>query len=340
MFLQFPKLNILKFEFWKTVSYTPRHRSLVMANDQQIFNFAFMDLETTGLPSEEHNKTRITELSIAVVESSHISLGVYPRVCNKLNLCFNPGKIVQPIATEITGLANTMLENQSPFSSSAADSIKGFLSLHKKPICFVAHNGNKFDFPIFRAELERVKAHLPEDILCIDSLLCFQDLHRMEVHTNSMLESVTSNTPAVRGNDEVDVPVKKMKTAPLEFTDEFDQFLCTVVDEYDSNIKKQNIQKVHETTPKHQIIRTTSSFDSVKRNIFPQNKQRTSFKLCDIYKRLTHKDPNNSHHAEADVDYLIHCAAFYGEKFVEWSNKNAKYLSSIPHMRPGIEIGF
>lgn len=68
-----------------------------------IKTFVFLDSETTGLPSAENNKTKITELCLTAVESEHIGLGVYPRVQNKLSLCFNPFKIIHPIATEVTG---------------------------------------------------------------------------------------------------------------------------------------------------------------------------------------------------------------------------------------------
>lgn len=68
-----------------------------------IKTFIFFDCETTGLPYQENNKTRITELCFTVVESEHLQLGVFPRVQHKLNLCFNPGRTVNPTATEITG---------------------------------------------------------------------------------------------------------------------------------------------------------------------------------------------------------------------------------------------
>lgn len=68
-----------------------------------IYNFAFIDLETTGLPSYENNKTKITELSISIVESNHLRSGVFPRVLNKINLCLNPCKFISPDSTNITG---------------------------------------------------------------------------------------------------------------------------------------------------------------------------------------------------------------------------------------------
>lgn len=68
-----------------------------------IKTFVFLDIETTGLPSQEHNKTKMTELSMIAVQENHIRLGVFPRVQNKLNLCFNPRKLISFEAEELTG---------------------------------------------------------------------------------------------------------------------------------------------------------------------------------------------------------------------------------------------
>lgn len=69
-----------------------------------IKTFIFFDIETTGLPSTENRKTKITELCLNAVRSEHVEMGTYPRIQNKLTLCFNPQKLIQPIAAEITGI--------------------------------------------------------------------------------------------------------------------------------------------------------------------------------------------------------------------------------------------
>ncbi|KAK9886837.1 hypothetical protein WA026_018487 [Henosepilachna vigintioctopunctata] len=244
---------------------------------EQIFNFAFLDLETTGLPSEEHNRTRITELNITVIESKHISSGEYPRVRNKLNLCFNPEKLVQPKSTELTGLSNDILENQSPFTLDVINTINHFLNIQKMPICLVAHYGDKFDYPILKAEIMRSGGTLNENILCMDSLICFKDLHyKRPQEMCSSSESISTEDSKTSEVCDEDIPVKK---------------------------------------------------------------QKISFKLGEIYKRLTSKIPLDSHQAEADVEYLIQCASVYGKYFVDWANDNAKLFSTIPEMKPGKKIG-
>ena len=44
------------------------------------------------------------------------------------------------------------------------------------PICLLAHNGHKYDFPLLAAELLRVGRHLSEHILCADTLDGFRDI--------------------------------------------------------------------------------------------------------------------------------------------------------------------
>lgn len=74
-----------------------------------IKTFVFLDIETTGLPSQEHNKTKLTELSMIAVQADHIRLGVFPRVQNKLTFCFNPRKMVSLGAEELTGILKKIL---------------------------------------------------------------------------------------------------------------------------------------------------------------------------------------------------------------------------------------
>lgn len=68
-----------------------------------IKTFVFLDIETTGLPKMENNRTKITELCMVAIEASHIQMGVFPRVQNKLNFCFNPWKLISAESEKITG---------------------------------------------------------------------------------------------------------------------------------------------------------------------------------------------------------------------------------------------
>ncbi|KYB28263.1 Three prime repair exonuclease 2-like Protein [Tribolium castaneum] len=282
------------------------------------------DLETTGLPHLEHNKTRITELCAVSVRADHIELGCFPRVQNKLSLCFNPMKMISPEATSLTGLSNDLLEYQASFSSDAVDVIRKWLEMNQKPICLVAHNGNRFDYPILRAEVEKTRNKLPEDILCLDSLNAFRSIDTLEAE-------------AVKQPPKGEIP--------FEFNDGYDELLSQAVDEYEKQMKltPEQVQKINETTPQKQKICSTTGNGgpgaSTKRN-FGHIREFVSYKLEDVYKRLTSKEPISAHEAEGDVTMLVTCAAVYGEKFVKYANDNSKRLSEIPAMTPGRRIGF
>lgn len=50
-----------------------------------------------------------------------------------------------------------MLEYDNIFSENVANMIINFLKHLQQPVCIVAHNGDKFDFPILMKELKRLK---------------------------------------------------------------------------------------------------------------------------------------------------------------------------------------
>ncbi|KAI4471721.1 three prime repair exonuclease 1 2 [Holotrichia oblita] len=341
----------------------PAFRYLTLASQKmtEIQNFIFFDIETTGLPYEEYNKTRITEMCFVAVQGEHISLGVYPRVQNKLSLCFNPQKMISPIATELTGLSNELLEYQSTFNANTSEMIIKFLELHRKPLCLVAHNGDRFDYPILKAELHKTGCKLYDDILCIDSLEMFRQLDQPAI--TELKES--SHDSTVSSIPEAEIPV--------ELCDGFDAILCDAVESYEYESRTiEKAQITNETTPKktvnvthitdqrviHDSLRDhlyfaptpsnkTASFsdDSTKSNDNPPKARKRldfgkrSYKLIDVYKRMTNKENDNAHFASADVDMLIHCAATLGQDFVAWANTHAKKLSEVPMMKPGVKLG-
>lgn len=94
------------FNINNILSTTKRFTFTIMRN---IRTFVFFDLETTGLPSQEFNKTRVVELCFISIQADHLRLGTFPRVQNKLTMCVNPRKIISTGASEITGKFNKKL---------------------------------------------------------------------------------------------------------------------------------------------------------------------------------------------------------------------------------------
>ncbi|CAH0718011.1 unnamed protein product, partial [Brenthis ino] len=242
-----------------------------------IATYVFFDLETTGLPRQEHNKTKITELSLVAVKKEHLLDSPeqkVPRVQNKLTLCLNPQKMIQDETTTITGLNNDLLEHQSPFNENAFRVINGFLNILKKPICLVAYNGNWFDFPILKRQLDNLNVTLPEEVMCADSFFCYYDiLYTIEKSQNSM--ACTSDTILQETNEEKP-----------------------------NNDNIPNMQSINESTPKN-IINNNNSLKMTRvskaRRRLPWSKgdqPRKSYKLTDVYNRLFGCCAKDSHTAE------------------------------------------
>ena len=94
-----------------------------------------------------------------------------PRVVNKLTLCVYPWTTIPLHVEHITGLSNDKLEKQARFDSNLVTSLASFLTRLHPPVCLVAHNGVKFDFPLLQAELFKANGSLLDGLLCCDSWL-------------------------------------------------------------------------------------------------------------------------------------------------------------------------
>ena len=53
-------------------------------------------------------------------------------------------------------LDNYKLENENPLTETSAGMIINFLEHLRQPVVLVAHNGNKFDFPLLKKELKKL----------------------------------------------------------------------------------------------------------------------------------------------------------------------------------------
>lgn len=116
-----------------------------------------------------------------------------------------------------------------------------YLQLFRSPICLVAHNGKRFDYPILRKHFDDAKVSLPEDLYCIDSLETFRSLH------NSI--DIASSAKTTQTDS---------KIIPFEFTDGYDDALNDLVDKIEeevlaNNSKTLDPQTINETTPKRPI---------------------------------------------------------------------------------------
>uniref|UniRef100_A0A8C5WRG7 exodeoxyribonuclease III n=1 Tax=Laticauda laticaudata TaxID=8630 RepID=A0A8C5WRG7_LATLA len=146
--------------------------------------FVFLDIESTGLPRDQ---PRIAELCLFAVHQSSLQPSPQtkgpqlPRIIDKLILCVDPQKPFTLCAEAITGLSNQKLEeNRKPeINHSLMETLKGFLDRQAHPICLVAHNGLRFDFPLLRKELWQIGTDLPANTGCLDTLQALKDVLRV-----------------------------------------------------------------------------------------------------------------------------------------------------------------
>lgn len=180
-------------------------------NRTKFQTFVILDVETTGLTFDQ---PKITELAMIVVSASALdALGPdeqFPRVLNKFVKFFNPMKTIHSKATEISQLNNVILQNQPTFNRQTVKSIEDFLSDFARPICFVAHNGNVFDFPIFFNEIRSaISSDETSELFsfeCVDSIRFFRPIFRLLIEPVVETEKKTVVETQRRGF--VEIPMK------------------------------------------------------------------------------------------------------------------------------------
>ncbi|CAO1362824.1 unnamed protein product [Diamesa serratosioi] len=245
----------------------------VVVGREKIATIVFFDLETSGLPDLEFYRTKITEISLVACSVDHL-LSTFkesvPRVLHKLTLCFNPYKRIQLEASSITGLTNELLEQDNKFDTNAMTMIECFINKLQQPVCLIAHNGNKFDFPLLKKQYDLLNGHFPENLRCCDSLLVFQQLelkiedqvrimhenYRLKLWDDSLSKNfvITSELEILLDQSPIKKEIKSEQTEEENslffIKEELDSI--TQQEERDSKNKRGielTMQQINETTP-------------------------------------------------------------------------------------------
>lgn len=261
-----------------------------------------MDLESTGLPKEELNKTKIIEISLIAVKREHLlncKPSTMPRVQQKVTLCFNPCRLIDPGATAATGLCNFLLEHEPNFKNGVSI-LETFFNMLTKPVCLVAYNGLNFDFPLLRNHLEKEKVNIDAELVCADALHCFYDIMKEE-----------EVPPTAIGKAE---PTNSMQ----------------ILNE--TTPRKQIISAAQ----RYQHL----TYGKARRRLFwgegPKPAQR--FRLADVYERLLKEKAVGCHNAEADSILMMKCAVVLGEQFADWVDANVCIFNEVKPMTLGVPI--
>ena len=96
-----------------------------------------------------------------------------------------------------------MLNGQSKFDKSTGNLLNSFLSHLPSPVCLVAHNGDCYDFPLLKAEMEKVNTPLDPLILCVDSYIGIKNIFKKKVDGS---QSDTSRNNLILENSGLCIP--------------------------------------------------------------------------------------------------------------------------------------
>lgn len=315
----------------------------------RVQTYVFIDLETTGLPKVELNKTRITELSMVAVKRQHLldtRAGATPRVQHKLTLCFNPRRMIADECSEVTGLDNYLLENEPHFNNKVCNIIDMFLTILSKPVCLIAHNGLAFDYPILKNHLVKLNVELSSDLLCADS---YHGFYHIEQKLTLQLEEGRKEQETSPTNDPVISPTNGSvisPTYPPEVSPTKESVIApttaTNVDKIGYQTTNISMQAINETTPKtNKTLKPPQKSFKAKRRLFPWGggpKPALSYKLKDIYARVLNKPAIDSHRAENDCMFTLEISVALSKQFVEWVDNNHENFSDIVPMAIGVPM--
>ena len=314
----------------------------------EVSTLVYFDLEATGLKSA--GKPRICELSFLAVNIQDMldmnlilmksiksrkidnnllqARNLLPRIVNKLTLCVYPMATIVPVVSDITGLDNYNLIGQSKFSKNTGDLINSFLSLLPSPVCLVAHNGNGYDFPLLKAELEKVNTQLTPDILCIDSYIGIKEIFkkRKEVIKLEIVKEVDLNEERKMLKMELNAATDLINAGVFE-TEMIEGTINEIsFSKAENEVTPKSVKynsNMNFTPRKHKLSSSSECVEKSRKNLkFVNPGEPTSFSLVNLHKHLFGCQPEQSHGAEVDCLSLMKTTAALGDEWIDWVKGN------------------
>lgn len=131
----------------------------------------FVFLHRYGFQRED--STDIMELSFIAVKKSELlahdnSKSPDVRLLHKLVMYFEKDKSA--------GSSDSQPEHSYCFNRETFEAINGFIERLEKPVCLLAHNGFRYDFPRLQSLLSRIHVSLPDHVMCTDTLYGSHDI--------------------------------------------------------------------------------------------------------------------------------------------------------------------
>ncbi|KAI5636818.1 exonuclease domain-containing protein [Phthorimaea operculella] len=322
-------------------------------------SFVFFDIETTGLPLQEKNQTKIIEYSFVAVLRKDVEATPYgqiPPIVNKISSVLNPEKPIGRVVTQMTGLSRKKL-SKAPTFKEKLQSITSFLTELPAPVCLVAHNGNTFDFRILLAECNDISASLPANLYCLDSLPGFRSIlmgtginytnlgGQFNAPTSNIVEQPQKEFNAKQTSPIIEQQnvIEDNKPNDIEENKELeDLMLDSIIVEGQDMVVSAEEEVICEVIDEENQEPLQLTMNNIKRSLETpenpskkkclnekENAERECFKLVSVYKRLLNKDGTNAHRAENDCLMLLECVVAIKDRFLPWADKNTQLLSKI-----------
>ena len=285
-----------------------------------------------------------------------------PRIAHKLTKFFNPRKLIYPSVEEITLLNNFKLEELSSLSADFCICFKKFLNF-PKPICLVAHNGRRYDFPLIASEFFNSTSCMFsfDDLLYVDSLEALRLLDKISVieelqDLEPNCSEFSDGDSSSRVGDGVDADDFDESFQPISWPDgnghqsTSNGKLSTFRSKDPSNghhsdtLCAPGSSKPVELPSKPSALNPLTSFPpncsledkvelcqaskSYNHGLTPQSKP---FSQTNLFHRLFGQD-YAAHRAEADCEALLQICGHYGAKFADIADVLKKPLSDIKPM--------
>lgn len=289
--------------------------------ERTIQTLVFFDTETTGLPWNEKNQTKIIEICFVVVNRNDIMNcvpGSLPKY-TKFSSLLNPLRPIHKEVTYLTGLDNNSL-NDAPIFEDVFHDIVIFLDNLPKPICLIAHNGNIFDYKILLAECHDADLKLPDDLLCLDSLVAF----RKNLERNKQLLCISLNNETTDLWPDLNVSTEEWEEIDKLSTSNVENMM--VFQEQKISSKKGSKSKKSATSRAQTKKINKLATSSFKRE---SNKKKGAFTLTSLYERFLNKQAINAHRAESDCLMLLELFVVLRNCMLPWMDKNCELLHNI-----------
>lgn len=148
--------------------------------------------------SKDGANSRITEICMQAVSRKHFLSKAMNKYENTIKLVVMPKDEKEQTVSNVTAEKEEKSKQES-LDAADAELLKLFLLRLKKPVCFVAHSGKKYDFRFLKVLLNKVQGEPISDLLYADTFEGFKVILKEKLETqmaNLSLESSSqgSNT--------------------------------------------------------------------------------------------------------------------------------------------------